>query len=237
MAVTDLPVKESALISASYSLNLSESRLLLLTLIIAKELLDAAELNTLLGNRIEVSAERYSDMFDVPEELAYSLMQDTCRSLFKRQFSYTEKANNENLWHRTSHWVIDIAYLNEAKTVSLNLAPAVISSINDLEQHLTSYDMRKVVNLNNAHTIRLYELLTTLHSAGKTSMVSLGELRSKLGILEGEYKRMFDFKRQVLDYSIAQINENMDICVSYEQHREVRTISGFTFKIETKKDI
>lgn len=37
MAVTDLPVKESALISASYSLNLSENRLLLLALITAKE--------------------------------------------------------------------------------------------------------------------------------------------------------------------------------------------------------
>lgn len=48
---------------------------------------------------------------------------------------------------------------------------------------------------------------------------------------------MFDFKRQVLDYSITQINENTDICVSYEQHREARNISGFTFKIEMKKDI
>ncbi|MGP5176475.1 replication initiation protein RepM [Psychrobacter immobilis] len=237
MAVTDLPVKESALISASYSLNLSESRLLLLTLIIAKELLHAAELNALLGNRIEVSAERYADMFDVPKDSAYCLMQDTCRSLFKRQFSYTEQANNGNLWHRTSHWVIDIAYLNETNTVSLNLAPAVISSIVDLEQHLMSYDIRKVVNLNNAHTIRLYELLTTLHRTGKTPRVSLEQLRDKLGILEGEYKRMFDFKRQVLDYSIAQINEHTDIQVSYEQHKKVRTISGFTFEIEIKKDI
>lgn len=237
MAVTDLPVKESALISASYSLNLSESRLLLLTLIIAKELLDAAELNTLLGNRIEVSAEKYANMFDVPKESAYRLMQDTCRSLFKRQFSYTEKANNENLWHRTSHWVIDIAYMNETKTVSLNLTPAVISSIDELEQHLTSYDIRKVVNLNNAHTIRLYELLTTLHRTGETPRVSLEQLRDKLGILEGEYKRMFDFKRQILDYSVEQINKHTDIKVSYEQHKKVRTVSGFTFKIEIKKTI
>lgn len=237
MAVTDLPVKESALISASYSLNLSESRLLLLVLIIAKEFLHTAELNTLLGKRIEVSAERYADMFDVPEELAYRLMQDTCRSMFKRQFSYTEKANNENIWHRTSHWVTDIAYLNETKTVSLNLAPAVISSIDELEQHLTSYDIRKVVNLNNAHTIRLYELLTTLHRTGETPRISLKQLRDKLGILEGEYKRMFDFKRQILDYSVEKINSHTDIKVSYEQHKKVRTVSGFTFKIEIKKDI
>lgn len=237
MAVTDLPIKESALISASYNLNLSESKLLLLVLITAKELLNTAESTALLGKYIEVSAARYSDMFDMSEESAYRLMQDTCRSLFKRQFSYTEQANNANLWHRTSHWLIDIAYLNETKTVSLNLAPAVISSIVELEQHLTSYDIKKVANLNNVHTIRLYELLITLHRTNETSRVSLEELRDKLGILEGEYKRIFDFKRQVLDYSIAQINENTDICVSYEQHRKVRTISGFTFEIETKKGV
>lgn len=234
MAVTDLPVKESALISASYSLNLSENRLLLLALITAKELHHTTDLEHLLGKRIELSAERYANMFDVPEKSAYRLMQDACRSLFKRQFSYTEKANNESLWHRTSHWVIDIAYLNETETVALNLTPAVISSIDELEQHLTSYDIRKVGSLSNAHTICLYELLTTLHRTGETPRVSLEQLRDKLGILEGEYKRMFDFKRQVLDYSIAQINEHTDIQVSYEQHKKVRTISGFTFKIEIR---
>ncbi len=236
MAVADLPEKDSALITASYSLNVAESRLILLAIIVANENLNKTEVSSLLGKRIEVSTQRYIDMFDIPEQSAYRLLQDTCRSLFKRQFSYTEKANNENIWHRTSHWVIDIAYLNETETVALNLAPAVISSIDELEQHLTSYDIRKVVNLSNAHTICLYELLTTLHRTGETPRVSLEQLRDKLGILEGEYKRMFDFKRQVLDYSIAQINEHTDIQVSYEQHKKVRTISGFTFKIEMKEN-
>lgn len=236
MAVTDLPVKESALISASYSLNLSENRLLLLALITAKELHHTTDLEHLLGKRIELSAERYANMFDVPEKSAYRLMQDACRSLFKRQFSYTEKANNESLWHRTSHWVIDIAYLNETETVALNLTPAVISSIDELEEQLLSYGVRKVANITNAHTIRLYELLNTLHCNSKTPRISIEELRNELGILEHEYERMFDFKRQVLDYSIAQINEHTDIQVSYEQHKTVRTISAFTFNIDIRKN-
>lgn len=175
-------------------------------------------------------------MFGVSKSSAYRLLQDTCRSLFKRQFSYTEAVESKDLWHRTSHWVMDIAYMNETETVALRLSPAIIVSIDELEEQLSSYDVREVANLTNAHTIRLYELLNTLYRKSETPRVSIEDLRNKLGILEHEYKRMFDFKRQVLDYSIAQINENTDLKVSYKQHKTVRTISAFTFNIELKKD-
>ncbi len=237
MAVAALPKKESALITASYGLNVAESRLVLLAITLAKEYAHTAQSHSLLGKSIEISVQRYVDMFDVPKSSAYRLLQDTCRSLFKRQFSYTEAAESKDLWHRTSHWVIDIAYMNETETVALRLSPAIIESIDELEEQLSSYDIRKVANLTNAHAIRLYELLNTLHHKSKTPRVSIEDLRNKLGILEHEYERMFDFKRQVLDFSIKQINEHTDIEVSYEQHKTVRTISAFTFNIKLKKDV
>jgi len=238
MAVAALPRKENALITASYSLNVAESRLVLLAITLAKEYAHTAQSHSLLGKSIEISVQRYVDMFGVSKSSAYRLLQDTCRSLFKRQFSYTEAADSKDLWHRTSHWVIDIAYMNESETVALRLSPAIIASIDELEEQLSGYDVREVVNLTNAHTIRLYEFLNTLYRNSETPRprVSIEVLRNKLGILEHEYKRMFDFKRQVLDYSIAQINENTDIKVSYEQHKKVRTISAFTFNIEMKED-
>lgn len=238
MAVAALPKKDNALITASYGLNVAESRLVLLAITVAKEDLKKSKLKHSLGERIEISAQRYIDMFGVSKSSAYELLQNSCRSLFKRQFSYTEESESAVLWHRTSHWVIDIAYMNETETVALSFSPAVIASIDELEEQLSSYDVREVENLTNAHTIRLYELLKTLYRNSETPRprVTIEDLRDKLGILEHEYKRMFDFKRQVLDYSIAQINENTDIKVSYEQHKKLRTISAFTFNIEMKKD-
>lgn len=236
MAVINLPKKDNALITASYSLNIAECRLVLLAIIIAKEKIHKTDVTFLLGERIEVPTQRYIDLFGAPDQPAYSFLQSTCKSLFKRQFSYTESDTSTYLWHRTSHWVIDIAYMNETETVVLSLAPAVIASIDELEEQLTSYDVEKVANLTNAHTIRLYQLLTTLHRKSNNPRVSIEDLRKELGILEHEYKRMFDFKRQVLDYSIKQINEHTDIEVSYEQYKKVRSIAGFIFKIETKKN-
>ena len=235
MAVAALPKKDNALITASYGLNVAESRLVLLAITVAKEDLKKSKLKHSLGERIEISAQRYVDMFGVPKSSAYELLQNSCRSLFKRQFSYTEASESAVLWHRTSHWVIDIAYMNETETVALSFSPAIIASIDDLQKHLSSYDVRKVANLTNARTIRLYELLNHLHKR-KTSRISIEDLRNKLGILEHEYKRMFDFKRQVLDYSIEQINEHTDLKVSYKQHKTVRTISAFTFKVQMKNN-
>jgi len=237
MAVKALPEKDKAIITASYSLNVAESRVILLAITVAKEYQTTADLDTLLGKRIEISATRYVDMFGIPEEPAYVLLQDACRSLFKRQFSYTESAENTSLWHRTSHWVVDIAYMNEVETVALSLTPTVIAFMDELEARLKIYNVQKVASLTNAHTIRLYELLTALHHKSKSLRIDIKELRKELGVLDHEYKRMFDFKRQVLDFSIEQINERTDIRVSYEQHRKVRTINAFTFTIETKKNI
>lgn len=233
MAVVNLPKKDSALITASYSLNTAERRLVLLAIIIRKE---ASRKTGITSDRLEVSTKRYIEMFGAPDQCTYGLLQSTCKSLFKRQFSYTELAEGTGLWHRTSHWVIDIAYMNETKTVAFNLTPAVIASIDELEKQITSYSVEKVANFTNAHTIRLYKLLTTLNHNSEKLRISIEDLRKELGIFEHEYKRMFDFKRQVLDYSVEQINEHTDIKISYEQYRKVRNIAGFIFKIEIKKN-
>ena len=45
---------------------------------------------------------------------------------------------------------------------------------------------------------------------------------------------MGDFKKFVLDLAVKQINDNTDIKVKYEQHKQGRTITGFTFKFEYK---
>jgi plasmid replication initiation protein len=70
---------------------------------------------------------------------------------------------------------------------------------------------------------------------GKTPIFDLYMFRNQLGILDSEYQRMFDFKRYVLDLAIKQINEHTDITVKYEQHKQGRTITGFSFAFKQKK--
>lgn len=69
---------------------------------------------------------------------------------------------------------------------------------------------------------------------GRTPQIKLSELRNKLGILESEYDRIANFKAKVLDFAISQINEHTDITATYEQHKQGRIITGFTFSFKSK---
>ena len=114
-------------------------------------------------------------------------------------------------------------------------ASDVIPLITRLEARYTEYELKQVVGLQSEYAIRLYELIIQWRSVGKTNPISLTELREKLGLVD-EYKRIEAFKRRVLDLAVKQINEHTDITVEYEQHKQGRVITGFTFRFKVKKD-
>lgn len=232
--MNELVVKDNALINASYSLNLVEQRLILLAIVITRRHHHNMEWDFLLGKPIEISASDYIEAFDVSRQTAYEALQTASKTLFQRQFSYQERGEVKGIWYKTSRWVSDIAYMNETATVSFTFAPAVLPLITQLEKHLTSYELQQVASLNSSYAVRLYEILIAWRTTGKTPQISLEDLRNKLGVINGEYERMSNFKSRVLDYSIEQINEHTDIKASYEQHKQGRKVIGFTFKFQVK---
>ena len=128
-----------------------------------------------------------------------------------------------------------IAYVDNSATVELIFAPAIIPLVTRLEEQFTSYELKQVSGLSSAYAIRLYEVLIAWRSTGKTPVIELSDFRQKLGVLETEYKRMYDFKKYVLDLAIKQINEHTDITVKVEQHKKGRSVSGFSFKFKQKQ--
>ena len=55
-----------------------------------------------------------------------------------------------------------------------------------------------------------------------------------MGLDDGEYKAMNDFKKRVLDLAVNEINEKTDLTVSYTQEKRGRTITGFKFTVRMK---
>jgi plasmid replication initiation protein len=225
-----LIVKDNALINASYNLDLVEQRLILLAIVEARESGKGINAN----DPLTVHADSYINHFDVHRNTAYQALKDACKDLFARQFSYQEQ-RPKGVANITSRWVSQIAYVDNSATVELIFAPAIIPLITRLEQQFTSYELKQVSGLSSAYAIRLYEVLIAWRSTGKTPVIELSDFRQKLGVLETEYKRMYDFKKYVLDLAIKQINEHTDITVKVEQHKKGRVISGFSFKFKQKQ--
>ena len=225
-----LVVKDNSLINASYSLGLVEQRIMLLAIVEARETGQGIDTDTFL----EVHAQHYADRFDIDINNAYSMLSEATQALFNRQVTYTvhdEKRNKPE--KRVVRWVSGISYVEGAGVVKLRFAPEVVPLITRLEKNFTSYELEQVKNLNTYAT-RLYEILVSWRSIGKVT-VTLEELRNNLGLID-EYSRLEAFKRRVLDSAISQINEHTDITAQYEQHKQGRVITGFTFKFKIKKN-
>ena len=226
----ELVVKDNALINASYNLDLVEQRLILLAIVEARESGKGINAN----DPLTVHAESYINHFSVHRNTAYQALKDACKDLFARQFSYQEQ-RPKGVANITSRWVSQIAYVDNSATVELIFAPAIIPLVTRLEEQFTSYELKQVSGLSSAYAIRLYEVLIAWRSTGKTPVIEVSNFRQKLGVLETEYKRMYDFKKYVLDLAIKQINEHTDITVKVEQHKKGRSVSGFSFKFKQKQ--
>ena len=229
--MSKLVVKDNALMNASYNLDLVEQRLILLAIIEARESGKGINAN----DPLTVHAESYISQFNVARQTAYQALKDACDDLFSRQFSYqeiNERGNTENV---RSRWVSEIRYVDAEATVKLIFAPIVIPLITRLEKRFTQYEMKQIAQLSTGYAIRLYELLICWRTTGKTPVIELSEFRQKMGVLDSEYQRMYDFKKYVLEPSIKQVNEHTDIIATYEQHKKGRLITGFSFKFKAKK--
>lgn len=227
-----LVTKDNSLIGASYSLGVVEQRLIFLAIIEAREQKTLIEA----GGLLRIYAQSYAKQFDVEKHTSYEAMKRAVEGLYEAGFAYSKlDERSGKIGHYKSRWVDKIGYIDDLGCVELVFASDVIPLITRLEARYTEYELKQVVGLQSEYAIRLYELIIQWRSVGKTNPISLTELREKLGLLD-EYKRIEAFKRRVLDLAVKQINEHTDITVEYEQHKNGRVITGFTFRFKVKKD-
>ena len=221
-----LVVKDNALIEASYSLGTVEQRILLLAILVARENDTTIEM----GKALTIHASKYAEVFNVDKKAGYEALKSGVQGLADAP-SFGYRVKDKVVY---SNWVDTIAYIDNKAVIEVIFTTKVVAFISELEKRFTSYDISQVAHLKNRYAIRLYESLIQYRGTGKLN-ISLNDLRLRLGLLENEYSQMAMFKVRVLDLAVSQINEHTDIKASYEQHKQGRTITGFTFTFTFKQ--
>jgi len=232
----DLVVKDNILVNASYNLEVTEQRLILLSIIRARETGQGITSDS----KLEIHATDYASRFDVTKEAAYSALKNAVHNLFERKFSFKDNhRDNKNGSNKEivvkSRWVSRIAYVDDLAILEITFAPDVVPLITRLEKQFTSYQLKQVAQLTSKYAIRLYELLISWKTIGKTPVIDLAEFRQQLGLDNNEYQKMINFKNRVLEPALKQINNLTDINIEYEQFKNGRSISGLSFTIKPKK--
>ena len=172
----ELVVKDNALINASYNLEVTEQRLILLAIINARETGQGITSDS----KLEIHAHDYASRFDVSNSGAYKALKEAVNNLFDRQFSFKEPDKQGNLGVVRSRWVSRIKYIDATATLEVTFAPDVVPLITRLEQHFTSYQLKQVAQLTSKYAIRLYEMLIAWRATGKVPEIELSEFRNRL---------------------------------------------------------
>lgn len=231
MSKKQLVTKDNDLIGASYSLGLAEQRLIFLAIIEARE----QNIFINVGKSLRIYAKSYEKQFSVEKHTSYEAMKRAVNGLYEAGFSYVkiDEASGKPITYK-SRWVEKIGYADDLGCVEITFASDVIPLITRLDGCYTEYELRQVSSLQSEYAIRLYELMMQWKKVGKVPKIEINELRNKLGVEPEQYKKMCNFKAKVLDHALKQINKHTDITADYDQHKQGKTITAFTFKFKTK---
>lgn len=220
------------LITASYSLNLSEMRLLQLAIARARHEQLGLDEKTILVIRVADYASEYA----INLSNAYATLKVAADTLFDRYVRFNDinkDTNNERSFK--IHWFSVVGYEPKSGFIYLQFTAPVSAHITRLESYFTKYDIKHIAPLTSTYATRLYQYAIS-HKYAKYNMkpISLVELRRILDVEPEQYKTMSNFKRYVLDIAVNQVNEHTDIKISYEHVKEGRKIVGIHFKCSNK---
>ena len=212
-----------------------EQRLILLAILKAREYCDSVE--QLKGKELIIHANDYIQQFGVDKDAGYKSLKKAVLGLFEAKWGYkfiNNKGNAEVVYERFTQ---SAKYIENEATVKFMFADAIIPLLVELEKRFTTYEIEQVAQLSSSYAMRLYEFFMQ-HLDKKTVKgwldISLDDLRFRFGLLPTEYKRMCDFKRDVLELSLKQINTKTDLSATYTQRKQGRAIVGFRFEFERK---
>lgn len=216
-------VKHNRIIDAEYSMSVCEQRVLLTC--IAK--IDS--IKTLNPERIfTVSVDDIIDLVDVARGSAYQHLKKTCDALFTNVVNIEIPGEDGILKTR---WVDAVKYIDKASKIELRFTPEMVPFLTQLSRDFTKYKLVHVLKFKSAYSYRLYELICRWGNGEHTFTVEW--LREKFQLFD-KYERVVDFKNNVIDVAVGEINATSDIKVTYEQIKKGRNIVAFRF-IYTRK--
>ena len=92
----------------------------------------------------------------------------------------------------------------------------------DFKDRYFKYELWNTLYLKSSIQIRMYEILKQYEKIGKRE-IDISELRELLGIEPDKYSRLERFKAKVLDHCQKALEENTDICYTYERGKTGRS--------------
>lgn len=135
-------------------------------------------------------------------------------------------------------WIEKPSINRKNGVIKIRLDNDMMPFLLQLKQNFTSYELIWTLHFRSKYTIRLYELVKSIHFHDLdpyTRVFPLEELKRLLGA--ETYKTYQAFKERVLMRSVKEINDYSDKTLSYDIIKSGRSVSKIKFTVSSKDSL
>ena len=229
-------VLQNRLLNAISHLDLNERRLMMFLSPVVRKALDINPKERVFYVRVQDFVREYG----IKSKNYYSELEKIADTILEKAFFFWYKKENYKTKKGVS-WVSECDYFKNEGLLKIKLDDTVIEMLTvfDKANPFTKYERQMIVNLGS-YGIILFELIAScMHQQHKQKAYTIEYLREKFNCAD-IYPIISEFKRNVLDRAIKDVEKNTPYRISYEQKKKGRIISEIVFSFDderTKKSL
>lgn len=229
-------VLQNRLLNAISNLDLNERRLIMfLSPFVRKEVDKDPHQQTFI-----VRVKDFQDEYGIKSKAYYQELENICNSLQHKTYEFWNFSANKKYKSKVKvTWITKGDYKNKQGEVHIDLHKDVIEMLTvfDKTNPFTKYERQMIIKLG-CYGIILFELISScLYQKDKSKTYTIEYLREKFNCVDS-YPIISEFKRNVLDKAIADIEKHTPIRITYTQNKKGRVVTEilFSFKDTSKTD-
>lgn len=227
-----LVTKSNSLINARYSLTLNEQRALLCCIAQIDSRPFAEPISD--RTRFVINARDFATVCGISNDQAYRDLRMSAKRLMRRVLIIKNPdASRTDIEEREIHWIRKADYIKKGAAVELYLSEDILPYISQLQGFFRSYKLKYLAPMKSSYGIRLYELVSQWRDSRNSMEFEIDDLR-RLFELENKYKNSKDFRRNVIDPAVDDINSFTDIELKYTIRKTNGAVSHLNFIYQTK---
>ncbi|MFL0428679.1 replication initiation protein [Moraxella sp. 179-F 1C4 NHS] len=227
-------VLQNRLLNAISNLELNERRLIMfLSPLVRKEVDKNPYQSTFI-----VRVKDFQDEYGIKSKAYYQELENICNSLQHKTYEFWNFSANKKYKSKVKvTWITKGDYKDNQGEVHIDLHNDVIEMLTvfDKTNPFTKYQRQMIVKLG-CYGIILFELISScLHQKNKTKAYTIEYLREKFNCID-TYPVISEFKRNVLDKAIMDIEKHTPLRITYTQVKKGRVVTEIVFSFENLDD-
>lgn len=214
----NLVVQSNSLIESSYTLSVSEQKIILAVV----SMINPQDKDF---KKYTFKISDFMSLAGIEDKSTYKRIRDLSKGLMEKVIQIRKPKSILYV-----NWFSSAEYFEGEGYVEIQISPKLKPYYLGLKEKFTQYQIKHVLQLKSFYSIRVYELLKQYEKLGERTF-EVDELKVLLGISLNVYKLYTDFRKNVLLVAQKELCSKADISFTYKELKKGKKIEKIRFSI------